>query len=88
MAFISSAITRSSAGRNVGSSARAAVSCSTHLGASKPGRFFKVTPDQIQAIRTMASAGQKIARIARITGLSRPTVYRVLEHQDITSAEA
>jgi DNA invertase Pin-like site-specific DNA recombinase len=49
---------------------------------SKPGRFFQVTPDQADAIRRMAVEGQKIARIARITGLSRPTVYRVLGHVD------
>lgn len=47
-------------------------------GGSKAGRFLKVTPDQATAIRTMVAEGQKIARIARITGLSRPTVYRVM----------
>ena len=36
-------------------------------GGSKPGRFFKVTPDQITAIRKMVDEGQNIARIARIT---------------------
>ena len=51
-------------------------------GGSKPGRFLKVTPDQVTAIRKLAGEGQKIARIARITGLSRPTVYRVLSHTD------
>ena len=38
-------------------------------GGSKPGRFFKVTPEQIDAIRKMVDEGQKISRIARITGL-------------------
>ena len=47
-------------------------------GGSKPGRFLKVTPEQIEAIRKMVDEGQKISRVARITGLSRPTVYRVL----------
>jgi DNA invertase Pin-like site-specific DNA recombinase len=48
-------------------------------GGSKPGRFFKVTPDQVTAIVKLGNEGQKIARIARITGLSRPTIYRVLD---------
>ena len=48
--------------------------------AASLGGFFKVTPDQIAAIRKMADEGQKIARVARITGLSRPTAYRVLNH--------
>jgi DNA invertase Pin-like site-specific DNA recombinase len=47
-------------------------------GGSKPGRLLKVSPDQVSAIMEMAGAGEKIARIARITGLSRPTIYRVL----------
>ena len=29
--------------------------------------------------REMKTAGKKIAHIARVTGLSRPTIYRVLE---------
>ena len=33
---------------------------------------------KLTAIREMKSAGKKIAHIARVTGLSRPTIYRVL----------
>jgi DNA-binding phage protein len=37
-----------------------------------------VTDDQVAAIHEMQAAGKKITHIAGITGLSRPTVYRVL----------
>lgn len=47
-------------------------------GGSKPGWRWKVTDDQTVAIHEMKSAGKKIAHIARVTGLSRPTIYRVL----------
>jgi DNA invertase Pin-like site-specific DNA recombinase len=47
-------------------------------GGSKPGWRWKVTDDQVQAIKEMKMAGKKVTHIARITGLSRPTVYRVL----------
>ena len=30
------------------------------------------------AIGEMKAAGKKVAHIARVTGLSRPTIYRVL----------
>jgi len=38
----------------------------------------RVSDDQVQAIKEMKAAGRKVTYIARITGLSRPTVYRVL----------
>ena len=47
-------------------------------GGTKPGWRWKVTDDQVTAIREMKAAGKKIAHIARVTGLCRPTVYRVL----------
>ena len=47
-------------------------------GGSKKGWRWKVTDDQVQAIREMKAAGKKVTHIARVTGLSRPTVYRVL----------
>ncbi|MHC4797672.1 MAG: recombinase family protein [Planctomycetota bacterium] len=50
-------------------------------GGSKPGWYAKVTPDQIKAILKMIKAGEKIAKVARITGLSRPTIYRILRNQ-------
>jgi DNA invertase Pin-like site-specific DNA recombinase len=47
-------------------------------GGSKPGWRWKVTDEQLTAIAEMKAAGRKIAQIARVTGLSRPTIYRVL----------
>lgn len=51
-------------------------------GGSQKGWRWKVTDDQIVAINEMRSAGKPIAAIARVTGLSRPTIYHVLKsHQ-------
>lgn len=50
-------------------------------GGSKEGWHWKVTPDQAEAILSMVQRGEKIAKVARITGLSRPTIYRVLRNQ-------
>jgi DNA invertase Pin-like site-specific DNA recombinase len=48
-------------------------------GGSKKGRRLSVTEEQVKAIRRMKREGEKIAVIARATGVSRPTVYRVLD---------
>jgi DNA invertase Pin-like site-specific DNA recombinase len=48
-------------------------------GGSKKGWRWKVSDDQVTAIKEMKVAGKKIAHIARVTGLSRPTIYRVLK---------
>jgi DNA invertase Pin-like site-specific DNA recombinase len=50
-------------------------------GGSTRGRRITVTVEQIVAIRRMKSEGQEIAAIARGTGLSRPTIYRILGEQ-------
>jgi DNA invertase Pin-like site-specific DNA recombinase len=47
-------------------------------GGSVKGRRVKVQAEQIAAIRRSVAEGQPIAAIARATGLSRPTVYSVL----------
>jgi DNA invertase Pin-like site-specific DNA recombinase len=47
-------------------------------GGSVRGRRLKVTAEQVASIVRSWHEGDKIARIARATGLSRPTVYRVL----------
>lgn len=47
-------------------------------GGRKQGCRVKVTDDQIRIIRQMKAAGEKVAAIARATGLSRPTVYEYL----------
>jgi DNA invertase Pin-like site-specific DNA recombinase len=49
-------------------------------GGSKKGWRWKVTDDQIIAICEMKAAGKPVTQIARITGLSRPTIYNVLKY--------
>ena len=46
-------------------------------GGSKKGRLLSVTKEQRKQVWSMR--GDKIARIARTVGLSRPTIYRLLE---------
>lgn len=50
-------------------------------GGSEKGWRWKVTDDQVAAIHEMKDAGKSVAAIARVTGLSRPTIYRVLQEQ-------
>ena len=47
-------------------------------GGSEKGRRIKVTAEQARSIRRLKDEGEKIAAIARATGLSRPTIYSVL----------
>lgn len=47
-------------------------------GGSKKGWCWRVSDDQVGAIHEMRVARKSIAHIARVTGLSRPTIYRVL----------
>jgi Dimerisation domain/Helix-turn-helix domain of resolvase len=49
-----------------------------HWGGSVPGRRIRATVEQIAVIRRLRSEGGEIAAIARATGLSRPTIYRIL----------
>ena len=55
-----------------------AIANGKHWGGSRKGRHIKVTTEQERAICRLNDEGQKIAAIARTTGLSRPTVYSVL----------
>ena len=48
-------------------------------GGSKKGRRIKVTDEAIESIRRMAAEGATKTAMSRATGLSRPTVYAVLE---------
>ena len=48
-------------------------------GGSKPGVWRKVNMEQVKTICHMANAGDRITNMARATGLSRQTVYRVLK---------
>lgn len=47
-------------------------------GGSDKGWRWRVTDDHFAAIHEMKGAGKSVSQIARVTGLSRPTVYRVL----------
>jgi DNA invertase Pin-like site-specific DNA recombinase len=47
-------------------------------GGSEKGWRWNVSDEQVTAIREMKAARTPIAKIARITGLSRPTICRVL----------
>jgi DNA invertase Pin-like site-specific DNA recombinase len=47
-------------------------------GGSKQGRRFKVTDEQVKIIKRMGLENEKVARIARATGLSRQTIYQYL----------
>lgn len=47
-------------------------------GGSKKGRRITVTKEQLGIVTRMKAEGKKVAAIARATGLSRPTVYRLL----------
>jgi DNA invertase Pin-like site-specific DNA recombinase len=47
-------------------------------GGSVQGRRIRATVEQLAVIRRLRSEGGEIAAIARATGLSRPTIYRIL----------
>ena len=47
-------------------------------GGSVKGRHIKVTPEQIETIKRLRREGEKVAAIARATGVTRPTIYLVL----------
>jgi DNA invertase Pin-like site-specific DNA recombinase len=48
-------------------------------GGSKKGRRLTVTREQVTAINRLKREGTAVTAIARTTGLSRPTIYSVLE---------
>lgn len=50
-------------------------------GGSLKGRRLTVTPELEATIRRLKAEGTKISQIARETGLSRPTVYKVLRDE-------
>lgn len=47
-------------------------------GGSAKGRRLTVTAEQVAQMRRMARKGAGVTAISRITGLSRPTIYRIL----------
>jgi DNA invertase Pin-like site-specific DNA recombinase len=52
-------------------------------GGSKQGVRKQVTDAQLRTIRKMKDAGEKIAVIARVVGVTRPTVYSALKAQSV-----
>lgn len=55
-------------------------------GGMPKGTRIKVTPEQEAIIRRLKGEGEKVARIARATGLSRPTIYSVLGGEPVSGA--
>jgi DNA invertase Pin-like site-specific DNA recombinase len=47
-------------------------------GGSEKGRRVKVTPELEARVKLLRAEGRKISRIARETGMSRPTIYKIL----------
>ena len=66
----------------VKASQAAAKAAGKRWGGSKKGRRLKVTDEQARAIVAMKAEGEKITRITRTVGLSRLTIYRVLERHE------
>ena len=48
------------------------------LGGGKPGRRIRLSTEKEEAIRQLRREGKPIAEIARVVGLSRPTIYGVV----------
>ncbi len=55
-------------------------------GGSKKGRLIKVAKEQLTIVRRMKAEGAKVTSIAKATGLSRPTIYRLLGNEGDSSA--
>jgi DNA invertase Pin-like site-specific DNA recombinase len=53
-------------------------------GGSAKGRRLKVTAEQEALVRRLKVEGVGVSAVARATGLSRPTIYRLLESDVIT----
>ena len=45
------------------------------------GKRLKVTDEQVAIIKRLKSEGQGVSAIARTTGLSRPTIYTVINEE-------
>ena len=48
-------------------------------GGGKPGRRIRLSIEKEKAIRQLHADGKAIAEIARVVGLSRPTIYKALD---------
>ena len=47
-------------------------------GGGKPGRSVRLSIEKEKAIRQLNRQGDSISEIARVVGLSRPTIYKAL----------
>ena len=47
-------------------------------GGGKPGRRVRLSEEKEQVIKQLSRQGKGIAEIARVVGLSRPTIYKAL----------
>jgi len=56
-----------------------ALAAGKRWGGSRPGRRLKVTDEQVTTVNRMHREGVSKAAMARATGLSRPTVYNLLD---------
>lgn len=65
-------------GERVKAGQQAAMAQGIHWGGSEKGRLLKTTPQQVKAILKMKAEGERPTNIARITGLDRGTIYRVM----------
>ena len=50
-------------------------------GGSEKGRRVKVTPELEAKVKRLRAEGRKISHIARETGVSRPTIYKILDEE-------
>ena len=66
-------------GERVAAGQAAARAAGKSWGGSQKGRRLKVTDEQVATIRRMNSEGDSKSAMARATGLSRPTVYALLQ---------
>jgi DNA invertase Pin-like site-specific DNA recombinase len=48
------------------------------LGGGKAGRRVRLSEEKERTIKQLHSQGRKVAEIARVVGLSRPTVYKAI----------
>lgn len=65
-------------GERVAAGQKIARAAGKRWGGSKPGVPKKVKPPVARTIRRMKADGERITEIARVVGVSRPTVYAVL----------
>lgn len=66
-------------GERVRAGQAAALAMGKKWGGSKPGRRIRVTVEKEAMIRHLKAEGSTIVAIAKATGLSRMTVYKVLD---------